>query len=239
MTTSQNTEIIVHHLPGAWGLPSVSPFCLKLDVWLRMAGIPCTAVVDATPFGAPKGKLPYIEHEGKKLGDSGLVIEYLVRRFGRDPNAVLSTADRGVALALRRLIEENLYWVMVYDRWVVEENWQQFRGVVLGGVPALLRPIIAPIARRGVRGQLKGHGIGIHSADEIHGIGIRDVGAVADVLGDKPFLLGDAPTEVDAVAYGLLPNIMRVPLASPVKDAALARPNLVAYVDRMQARFFG
>lgn len=49
---------------------------------------------------------------------------------------------------------------MVYDRWVVEENWQIFRGVVLGQVPALVRPIIAPIARRGVKGQLKGHGTG-------------------------------------------------------------------------------
>ena len=238
MNAATGAELVVHHLPGAWGLPSVSPFCLKLDAYLRMTGIPHRDVVDGTPFGAPKGKLPYIEHDGRKIGDSGFVIEYLEKTFGRDPNAKLSAADRGVALALRRLIEENLYWVMVYDRWVVEENWRQFRGVVLGAVPAPVRPLIAPIARRGVKRQLKGHGIGLHSADEIHAVGLRDLGAIADVLGDKPFLLGDAPTEIDAVAYGLLPNIMQVPLASPVKDAALARPNLVAYVERMRSRYF-
>ena len=139
------SDLVVHRLPGAWGLPSVSPFCLKLDVYLRLAKIPHRAVVDATPFGAPKGKLPYIEHEGKKIGDSGFIIDYLVeRRLGSDPNASLTAGERGAALALRRLIEENLYWVMVYDRWVIEENWQRFRDVVLGGIPALVRPIILP-----------------------------------------------------------------------------------------------
>lgn len=233
------SELVVHQLPSAWGLPSISPFCLKLDVYLRMTRIPFRSVVDATPFAGPKGKLPWIEHDGEKIGDSGLIIEYLERRFGCDPNATLSPAQRGVARALRRLIEENLYWVMVYDRWIVDENWQRFRDVVLGGVPALLRPAVAVFARRGVRGQLEGHGIGLHTRDEIHSIGCGDVAAIADILGDKSFLMGEEPTEIDAVAYGLLPNVMRVPVESPIKDAALGRTNLVAYVDRMRDRYFG
>jgi len=233
------SDLVVHQLPGAWGLPSISPFCLKLDLYLRIVKVPFRVVVDGTPFRGPKGKLPWIEHDGKKIADSGFAIEYVERTFGCDANAGLSPAERGVALALRRLIEENLYWVMVYDRWVVEENWQIFRDVVLGAVPGLVRPIIAPIARRGVRGQLKGHGLGLHSPDEIHGIGLRDIGAIADFLGDKPFLMGETPTEIDAVAYGLLPNIMSVPLASPIKDEALRRANLVGYVERVRSRYFG
>jgi len=99
--------------------------------------------------------------------------------------------------------------------------------------------IIAPIARRGVRRQLKGHGIGLHSQDEIHAIGQHDVSAIADFLGNKPFLMGDEPTEIDAVAYGQLANIMQVPIESPVKDEALERPNLVAYLERVKNRVFG
>ena len=98
------SELVVHQLPGAWGLPSVSPFCLKLDAYLRIAGIPFQTVVDATPFRGPKGKLPWIEHDGNKIGDSGFIIEYLERRFGCDPSARLSAAERAVSLALRRLI---------------------------------------------------------------------------------------------------------------------------------------
>lgn len=232
------STLVVHQLPGGWGLPSISPFCLKIDAYLRIVGIPFETVVDATPFGGPKGKLPWIEHEGQKIGDSGFIIEYLERRFGCDPNASLSPAERGVALSLRRLIEENLYWTMVYDRWIVDENWQQFRDVVLGRLPALVRPIVGPVARRGVRSQLQGHGIGRHAKDEIHAIGRRDVAAIADVLGDKPYLMGETATEIDAIAYGQLANIMNVPIVSPVKDAALARANLVGYLERFASRYF-
>lgn len=232
------SDLVVHQLPGSWGLPSISPFCLKLDLYLRIADIPFQTVIDATPFGGPKGKLPWIEHEGKKIGDSGFIIEYLESRFGCDPNAGLSAAERAVSLSMRRLIEENLYWTMVYDRWIVEDNWRHFRNVVLGGVPVPVRQVIAPIARRGVRRQLRGHGIGLHSRDEIHAIGRKDVGAIADFLADKPFLMGASATEIDAIAYGLLPNIMNVPIASPIKDEALKRTNLVGYVERVKNRYF-
>ena len=228
-----SSELVVHQLPGAWGLPSISPFCLKLDVYLRLVGLPFRAVVDATPFGGPKRKLPWIEHEGKKIGDSGFIIDYLESRFGCDPDAKLSAAERAAAHALRRLVEENLYWVLVYDRWAVDENWRSFRNVVLGGLPPVLRQVLGPIARRGVLRQLRGHGMGLHSGDEIHAIGRRDLAALADFLGDKPFLMGAAATSVDAAAYGLLANIMNVSIASPVKDDASKRANLVAYVERV------
>jgi glutathione S-transferase len=238
MGNQNSSELVLHELPGAWGLPSVSPFCLKLQTWLRIAGVPYTIIVDPTPFKAPKGKLPFIEHEGRRIGDSGFAIDYVAEKFGVDPDVGLDVSSRGMAVALRRMVEENLYWTMVYDRWVVEENWQKFRDVVLGGIPAPLRVVVAPIARRGVRKQLAGHGIGIHSKDEIHAIGRRDMNALADFLGDKAFFLGDEPTGFDAVGYGFLANMLEVPIESPVRDAGRARANLVAYLGRMRDRFW-
>ncbi len=233
------SELIVHQLGGAWGLPSVSPFCLKLETYLRIVDIPFRTVIDATPFAGPKGKAPWIEHEGKKIGDSGFIIEYLEHRFGCDPNHALTASERAVAYAMRRLIEENLYWTMVYDRWIVDRNWQTFRGVVLGKVPAAVRWLIAPIARRGVRRQLMGHGLGLHSQDEIHAIGQKDISAIADFLGDKPFLMGDVVSEIDAISYSFLSNIMNVPLDSPLKNHGLKQQNLVEYIARLQHRYFG
>jgi glutathione S-transferase len=232
------SDLIVHHLAGAWGVPSVSPFCLKLDAFLRMTGIPHKAVIAPTPFAAPKRKAPWIEHEGKAIGDSGFIIDYLRKRFDVDPEAHLSASERATGHALRRLIEENLYWTMVYDRWIVDPNWKIFRDVVLGGVPIPMRYAIAPVARNGVRKQLRGHGIGLHTADEIHAIGQRDITALSDALGEKPYFLGTQPTEIDAVAYGQLANIMNVPIASPVKDEARSRPNLVAFVNRFRDRYY-
>lgn len=232
------SKLIVHQIPGGWGLPTVGPFSLKLETYMRMVGIPYEAVADATPFKGPKGKLPWIEHEGRRIGDSGFIIEYLKERFGCDPDADLSPAERAVALALRRLIEESLYWTMVYDRWLVDENWPASREVILGLVPPPMRLVLGPMARRGVRRQLDEQGTGRHERAEVHAIAASDVRAVADYLADKPFLMGDKPTEIDAVAYGLLANIMLVPVASPTRDLALRLANLNAYVMRMRQRYF-
>lgn len=89
-----------------------------------------------------------------------------------------------------------------------------------------------------MRRQLDAQGIGRHSRAEIYAIGMKDVGAIADFLGDKPFLMGGNATEIDAVAYGILANIMIVPIASPIKDEALRRANLVAFVERIRERYF-
>jgi glutathione S-transferase len=216
------SKIIIHQIPAGWGLPSIGPFCLKLETYLRMVDLPYETVVDATPFGAPKGKLPWIEHDGHKIGDSGFIIEYLERKFGCDADGSLSDDQRSIARSMRRLLEDNLYWTIVYDR----------------GVPSAARPLIAPVARRGVRKQLAAQGIGRHTREEIHAIGRSDIDALAMFLGDKPFLMGDEPTQLDAVAYGVLANIAVEPIASPVKDELQSRANLVAYLERVRERYF-
>lgn len=231
------SELKAYHLPGGWGLPSVSPFCLKLDAILKMMDIPHQSITAATPFGGPKKKAPWIEHEGRKIGDSSFIVAYLIDRFGTDPDAGLTRAQRGQAVAIQRLVEENLYWAMVYDRWVREENWPILKGSVLGSIPAPVRALIAPKARRDVQRQLKGHGLGLHSAEDVAAIARRDIDALADMLGDQEWFFGDAPSMTDAVVYSLLANIRYVEFSSPMKAMIDARPNLAAHVDRFRARF--
>lgn len=231
-------QLTVFHLPGAWGLPSVSPFCLKLDAVLRMAGVEHESVTANTPFGGPKGKAPWIEHDGRKVGDSTLIILYLKEHLGIDPNAHLTEEQRGLALAIQRLIDEDLYWAMVYDRWVRPENWALLKSTVLGGIPAPVRAIMAPIARRGVMRQLKGHGMGCHSEAEIVAIGTRDIAALAAILRDQPYFFGEPPSEVDAVAYGQLANIQLVEFASPLRAAIASHSNLMRFIERFRARYY-
>ena len=232
------SELKVYHLPGMWGLKSVSPFCLKVDAFLRMTGIPHVSVTASTPFGGPKRKAPWIEHDGRTLGDSTFIIAYLIDRFGVDPDAGLSADQRGRAVAIQRLVEENLYWVMVFDRWVRDENWPVLKQSVLGQVPSAVRWVIAPIARRGVKRQLQGHGMGLHSPEEIETIARRDLEALAGMLGDRYWFLGDSPTLVDATVFSLLANIRYAAFASPMKAMIDSHPNLAAHVDRFRARFY-
>jgi glutathione S-transferase len=57
-------------------------------------------------------------------------------------------------------------------------------------------------------------------------------------MGDKPYLLGEHPTSVDATLYAWLIHAMRVPFASPIREYGNALPNLVAYCDRMRDRYY-
>jgi glutathione S-transferase len=69
-------------------------------------------------------------------------------------------------------------------------------------------------------------------------LGKEDIDSLADFLGNKPYFMGDQPSSLDASAYGILVNTLGCPIESPLKEYALAKQNLLAYCQRMQAEFF-
>ena len=61
--------IKLYQFPSQWSLPNPSPFCMKLETYLRMAKLPFEAVYVINPGKGPKKKLPTINDDGKILGD--------------------------------------------------------------------------------------------------------------------------------------------------------------------------
>src|SRR5690349_10982516 len=124
--------------PPVWGR-SISPFALKLEAWLKLADIPFDVRTTTRLGQAPKGKLPYILDGGRAIGDTTLIIEHLKATRGIDPDEGLSLPERAQALALQRLIEEHLYFAVVYSRWLDEEGWPLFAEAVFGRLRQPLR----------------------------------------------------------------------------------------------------
>ncbi len=230
--------ITLYQFEPAFGLPNASPFCMKMETYLRMAGLPFEIAPKANMMKAPKGKMPYIEDNGRAIADSSLIIEYLKRTYGDRLDAKLTSEQRAIALAMQRLMEEHLYWAAVYPRWFEPDGWRLTRQAFFGKLPRPLKAIVPTIARRGMKREMHGHGMGRHSSEEIYAIGKADLGALADFLGDKPFFMGDQPSSLDAVAYAFLANLIWVPLDTPMKSYAVNRPNLEAYCQRMKARYY-
>lgn len=230
--------IVLHQFPPAFGLPNASPFCLKLELYLRMAGLPYRNHYTGDVHKAPKGKLPWIDDDGTVMADSGLIIDYLKRKHGDPLDAHLDASQRATALAIQRLIEEHLYWAVLYDRWISEPGWALTRPAVFASMHWPLRDIVHKIARRGLRTEIKGHGMGRHKSEQIHAFGIADVNALAALLGTQEHFLGARPSSIDAIATAFLANILMVPLETPVKQAAAAHANLVAYTKRMARNYF-
>ena len=224
----------------ALGLPNASPFCMKLETYLRMAQLPFVApAISLREIGkAPKGKLPYVCDGSTVLADSTLIIDYLKTTYGDPLDAWLSAEQRAVALAFQRLLEENLYWALLHSRWVEPQGWAMTKEAFFGTLPRPLKWIIPLLARRAMRQQLHGHGMGRHSAQEIHAIGQRDITALADFLWHKPYFMGDEPCSLDATAYAFLANLVWVPMDSALTQHAERYPQLEVYCRRMRSRYY-
>ena len=230
--------ITLYQFSRTWGIPNLSQFCVKIETYLRMARLPYE-VVETLPLKAPRRKLPYIDDHGRKIADSRLIIHYLKATYGDPLDAHLSPQERNIAKAFQRLLEEHLYWVTMFSRWGYGEgNWQTNKQAIFGAMPPVLRDLAAAAYRIRINSQIRGHGLGRHTAEEVFELGREDIDALAHFLGDKPYFMGDKPTSLDASAYGILVNTVACPIESPVKDYALKKGNIADYCSRMQAEFF-
>lgn len=230
--------ITLYQFEPGLGVRNPSPFCLKLETYLRMAQLPYEVASNADVTKAPKKKLPYIQDGNTTIADSSFVIDYLKQTYGNPLDQPLSPSEQGISLAFRRLMEENLYGAIVYSRWAEDDNWAVIRKLYFSDLPPILRSIVPGIVRKDALKNLYGHGIGRHSREEIYGIGKRDIKALSDFLSAKPFLMGENPTSLDATGYGFVANLLRVELPSVLSDYARQFENLKEYCDRMEARFW-
>lgn len=221
----------------AFGVRNMSPFCLKLETWLRMSGIEHEVVWNSSTRDAPKGKLPYIEDGDLRLGDSSLIIDYLISQHGDRLDSQLDVRQHAQSLAWRTLFEEGLIYPILYSRWIDPAGWQLIQQL-FDPLPPSKRQIIADSQRESVRQRLDGQGMGRHSAKEIYHLGGRYLTAIEAQLGDQPFMLGTQPSALDATAYGFLANLIDTPFDNPLNQQASATPRFVAYVMRMTERYF-
>ena len=232
--------IKLYQFPPAFGLPNASPFCMKVETYLRMASLPYECPHGADFRKSPKGKLPYIVDSdgGKVVADSTFVIDYLKATYGDKLDARLTNAQRALGLMIQRTFEESLYWPVVHSRWIDDIGFAKVNEAVFGRMKFPLRQIIPIFGRRGLRKQLHAQGTGRHSRDEIYAIGCRDVSALAEILADQAFFLGDEPTSIDATGYAFLANLLWVPIDLPIRAHAQKFANLEAYCQRMKARYY-
>jgi glutathione S-transferase len=219
------------------GLPDGSPFVIKAMTLLKLAGL--DYVEDCSGFSrAPKGKQPYIDDDGTIVADSTFIRFHLEKAHGIDFDRSLTAEQRAEAWAIEKMCEEHLYWVVVHTRWMDDANFERGPAKFFNSVPALTRPAVKWFVRRKVAKSLWAQGIGRHNASEIAELGLRDIDALVALLGDRPFLFGETPCGADATVFAFVASLMAPIAESPVRDAALAEPNLVAYRDRMMKAYF-
>ncbi|NRB81300.1 MAG: glutathione S-transferase family protein [Saccharospirillaceae bacterium] len=212
-----------------FGLPSSSPFCLKLEAFLRWQSIKFVNK-HALPFEGPYKKIPFVDYQGQRLGDSSLIIDQLLTDLNISYDKHLNLS---VGHSFAKLMEEQMYWVMVYFRWMDQETWPILKKAFFGSVPKLIKPIIIHTARKQAKSALYGLGIGRLPVDSILSKAQIDLNALENQLKQSTFICGDIMTHYDLSIWAVLSQFMQSNFHIKLSDLTLDRPVLKDYIKRV------
>jgi glutathione S-transferase len=220
-----------------FGMPDGSPHVLKGHILLRMAGLDYVADTSLTLDKTPKGKLPVLGDAGELIPDTVFIRRHIERKYGFDFDRGLDKTERAEAWAAERMLEDHLYWICLYMRWAIPENFAQGPAHFFDGVPEPMREKVREGARARVLGALQAQGIGRHGVDEIADLGMQSLEALSALLGNRLWLMGEQPCGADASMTGMLAMLFST-LDFDLRRRALGLGNLTAYTDRAMAHFF-
>lgn len=139
---------------------------------------------------------------------------------------------------MERLLEDRLHFIMLAERWLVDANFEKGPAMFFANVPEPARKQATDEIRTTLRTALHRHGILRHSPHERMQLADCDIAAMSALLGDKPFMLGDRPTALDAIAYGEIASCATPFFDTPLGMLVAKRENLAPYMKRIEDRFF-
>lgn len=233
----KRAPITLYGFGPALGLPEVSPYVMKTEIQLKLAGVPYVKERGARET-APKGKLPYISDSGVLVADSTFIRAHIEREYDIDLDLGLCTTERSIAWMVERMLEDHLCWAMGYFRWLDPANFARGPARFFDAVPPAQRPQFLAEIQSQVRTTYQAQGIARHTPAEVADLGTRSLHSLSMLLGEKPFVMGEAPSAVDGIALGVLAGIFAPGFDSPLRRAASRLENLGDYVDRAMARFY-
>ena len=227
--------ITLHQLPTAFGLPvSVSPFCTKLEAYLKLAGHDYR-VVTGGPNRSPTRRMPFVSlSDGRTLAGSNAVIVELERTAaGNGMDTGMLAEERARAERLRMLAEGPLYYGCLYARFVEEGGWRHQQRVLRGVIPPFVAPIAMPLVRRSQRRRCLANGIvGRQSYETV----LAAIDKLENALTDTPYISGDRIRSVDCSIWAMLLHTAHTKADNPARHAVRRNARLLAYIDRIAAR---
>lgn len=220
------------------GLPNLSPFCVKLETYLRMARIEYTPVFGLDNSKNSKRQMPFIELDGKIIGDSTLIIDELILRYGDKIDYHLSSTEIAVSQAYQTMLENHFTKFIVWYRWSNKKGFAQFKKSAFSGVPSFVKTFIAPLIAKKVSKNLYTEGTGRLTEKEILHLAKKDLESVSTYLGSRQYFFGNRPSMIDAVIFATIGNVILSTIDIPLRDLANKYDNLVAHSKRMMQTYF-
>jgi len=220
------------------GKPDASPFCSKVELYLKVHELDHEIVV-GSPVKAPKKKLPMIIDGDDVVCDSEHILDFLDHKYGHDLDQRLSAGQKAQSWALIRAIEEHLYFAMVYSRWIDDRYWPAVKQEFMGTLSLPLKLVLPGLVRSSVRKSLAGQGMGRHQPEEIYAFARQGAENLAQLLAAQDYFFGDSISRADLSAFPFLYNQIHFVAETEIGAAVNKHQNLVDYVTRIASRYYG
>jgi len=235
--------IKLYSFGSSFGVMDPSPFVVKVDAFMKMAALPFEVIASTNNLKiAPKGKLPFIvdnnESDENTIADSQAILEYLTDKYQVLLDEHLSSEQKAQAYLFTKSLDENLYWCLVYSRWILEGTWQRVNKTFFGALPFPLRLFIPSLIRKSVKKNLHGQGTGRHSKAEILAISDKSFVALSTLLGDQMYFFNNKESSFDAIVYSILCQFISVDCTNEFNDKARSYPNLVQFCQRIEQAYY-
>lgn len=229
----------LYQFPAPKGFPNFSPYCVKVETYLKITNTPYENVFTFDLSKNPKKLMPYIELDGQIIGDSSVIIEELVKLHGITLEEWLSQEQRALSVVLQRLLENHLTQIMMYFRWTYPRGWAQFREIIFHNAPKLVKIFFGwRISRKITKRLQEGHAVSHFSVDELLDRAKKDLDALSTFLGEKQFMFGDKVSTIDALMLGVVGGIACIPVETPLKELVCQYQNLTQHSMRLLNTYY-
>jgi glutathione S-transferase len=239
MPTTSPT-LVLCDFPANTGDPrwaSFSPFVVEVDRALRIAKLPFRREqVPITKIKKlnPTGQLPVLLVDQEPVADSTLIlhrIEILA------PGSMTGGLDaRGVAEAWlwEEFADTALYPHVLTARWADERGWPVPRKAFFGGLPPVIRDLVASVVRRKTLQALVGRDFTRAGLGPWEARLQRVLDALEARAPESGFWLGPKPSAADIGLFGHL-HALRLPQLPWRKAEVDRRARLSRWLDRVEA----
>ena len=215
-----------------------SPYCLKVETYLRLHGIEYETVEGISQLEKfSRHKFPVIQYNNELIPDSEAIIKFCETKvlpaspyLSRPTDHDLDEKQRDVSTMTIAMVENSFNPVMACYRWKNDAAWKQWKPIVFGSLPFPISLFVPNMVRKNNIARLCASGIGKYSDEELLAQATNILGVLSRLVGDNKFIFGNKFHHIDIVVYAALAQVINIQLDTPFHRLVSTYPNLLKYV---------
>jgi glutathione S-transferase len=218
--------------------PSFSPFVLLVERALRLAKLPFQhdriSMLKIRSLN-PTGQLPVLLVDGEAIPDSTRILHRIEDTLA--PGALTRGLDAravGEAWLWEEFADTAVYPQVLATRWADDRGWPVPRKAFFGGMPPVIRNVVANLVRKKTLTALKGRDFTRAGLAECEARLQRVLDHLEARAPEQGFWLGEHPSVADLGLFAQL-HSMRLPETAFRAGDISQRQRLSAWLDRVEA----